>query len=87
MCNYTSIIPHIYVLVNIFERSIDLENWIAIIVGKMHVNKITQSELAKKIGIRRDYLNKILNGFDKPANAEERITKALDELIAERGVG
>ena len=63
-----------------------MENWIAVVVGKMHVNKITQSELAKKIGIRRDYLNKILNGFDVPANAEERITKALDELIAERGV-
>lgn len=62
-----------------------MENWIAEVVGKMHVNKIKQTELAEKMGIRRDYLNKILNGFDKPANAEERIMKALDELIAERG--
>lgn len=70
-----------------FERSIDLEKWIATVVGKMHVNKIKQTELAEKLGIRRDYLNKILNGADRPANAEERITKALDELIVERGAG
>lgn len=62
-----------------------MENWIAVVVGKMHIHKITQVELAEKIGIRRDYLNKILNGFDKPANAEERISKALDELIAKKG--
>ena len=70
-----------------FERSKKLENWIAEVVGKMHIHKITQVELAKRIGIRRDYLNKILNGFDKPANAEERVKKALDELITERGAG
>ena len=67
-----------------FERSIDLENWIAAVVGKMHVHKIKQSELAEKLGVRRDYLNKILNGFEKPANAKERVTKALDELIASK---
>ena len=67
-----------------FERSKKLENWIAEVVGKMHIHKITQVELAERIGIRRDYLNKILNGFEKPANAEERIINALDELIAER---
>ena len=63
-----------------------MENWIAEVVGKMHIHKITQVELAEKIGIRRDYLNKILNGFDKPANAEERVKMALNELISERGV-
>jgi uncharacterized protein YnzC (UPF0291/DUF896 family) len=68
-----------------FERSKKLENWIAEVVGKMHIHKITQVELAERIGIRRDYLNKILNGFEKPANAEERIINALDELITERG--
>jgi uncharacterized protein YnzC (UPF0291/DUF896 family) len=67
-----------------FERSKKLESWIAEVVGKMHIHKITQVELAERIGIRRDYLNKILNGFDKPANAEERVKKALDELITER---
>ena len=67
-----------------FERSIDLENWIAAVVGKMHIHKITQSELAEQLCVRRDYLNKILNGFEKPANAKQRITKALDELVASK---
>lgn len=58
-----------------------MQKWIASVVGKMHTHKITQIELANKIGIRRDYLNKILNGAETPANAKERITKALDEII------
>lgn len=61
-----------------------MEKWISGVVGKMHVYKITQTELANKIGIRRDYLNKILGGIEKPANAKERIVAALDELIKEK---
>ena len=61
-----------------------MEKWIATVVGKMHLHRITQTELANEIGIRRDYLNKILNGSGNPANAKERISKALDELIASK---
>lgn len=61
-----------------------MENWIAAVVGKMHVNKITQNALAEKMGIRRDYLNKILNGIERPENAKERVVKALEELIESR---
>lgn len=61
-----------------------MNNWIADVVGKMHINKIKQEELAKKIGIRRDYLNKILNGKEDPKGAKERITAAVDDIIAER---
>lgn len=58
-----------------------MEKWIANVVGKMHLNKVTQTELANKLGIRREYLNKILNGAETPANAKERIIKALNEII------
>lgn len=61
-----------------------MEMWISGVVGKMHVHKVTQTELADKIGIRRDYLNKILGGIEKPANARVRIETALDELIKEK---
>ena len=47
-----------------------MEQWIEIAIGKMHVNKITQSDLASEIGIRRDYLNKILNGNISPKGAK-----------------
>jgi transcriptional regulator with XRE-family HTH domain len=63
-----------------------MEKWISGVVGKMHVHKVTQTELANKIGIRRDYLNKILGGIEKPSNARMRITAALDELIKQKEV-
>ena len=58
-----------------------MEKWIEIAVGKMHVNKISQEKLASKLGLRRDYVNKILNGIETPKNAEERIMSAIDEII------
>ena len=58
-----------------------LENWIAKAVGLMHINNIDQSKLATHIGIRRDYLNKILNGKISPNGSEERIMTAIEELI------
>lgn len=61
-----------------------MENWIATVVGKMHLHKITQSDLAAVLGIRRDYLNKILNGKDNPANAKANITAALNKLIKDK---
>lgn len=61
-----------------------MEKWTARVVGKMHLHKITQSELAKAVGVTRIYLNRVLNGVENPANARERITQALDELIASK---
>lgn len=61
-----------------------MENWIATVVGKMHLHKITQIDLAAVLGIRRDYLNKILNGKECPANAKANITAALDKLIKDK---
>lgn len=61
-----------------------MENWIANAVGEMHVNGIKQEDVAKKMGVRRDYLNKILNGKNSPKNAESRIKSAIAEIIRER---
>lgn len=61
-----------------------MENWIANAIGEMHVNGIKQEDVAKKMGVRRDYLNKILNGKKSPANAETRIMTAISDIIRER---
>ena len=58
-----------------------MENWIASVVGKMHIHQITQHDLATMLGVSRVYLNKILNGKECPANAKENITNALNKLI------
>ena len=61
-----------------------MENWIAGVVGKMHLHKITQNDLATTLGVSRVYLNKVLNGKECPANAKENVTNALNKLIKER---
>ena len=61
-----------------------MHSWIAKAVGKMHINKITQAQLAQKMGVTREYITMILNGIKNPKDAEKRINAAIDEIIAER---
>lgn len=61
-----------------------METWIADAVGKMHINKITQKEVASKMGVTEDYVSMILRGVRTPKGARERIEKAIDEIIAEK---
>ena len=61
-----------------------MDNWIETAVGKMHINKITQIELADCLGVTNDYVSMILNGRRSPKGAKERILTAIDEIIASR---
>lgn len=58
--------------------------WIEKAVGIMHVNKITQIQLAKKMGVTNDYISMILRGVKSPQDAESRIMAAINEIIKER---
>lgn len=62
----------------------NLEQWIAEAVGKMHINKITQTQLADRLGVTNDYIWMILNGKKSPKNIESRVMTAIDEIISER---
>lgn len=64
-----------------------MNKWIASAVGKMHINKITQNELADKMSVTRGYITMILNGKRSPKGAKDRINTAIDEIIAERKGG
>ena len=84
-CYYTIILPHICALVKFFmKEGVSLEKWIAEVVGLMHIHGISQTELAERLGVCRNYVNKLLNEKETPKGAEERIKKALGELIAEK---
>lgn len=61
-----------------------MENWIAVAVGKMHINKIMHKDVAKKLGFTEEYLSMILNGKKSPKGASERIMNAIEEIITER---
>ena len=64
-----------------------MEKWIGDIVGRMHINSITQIELANKMNVTNDYISMILNGKRNPKGAKGRINTAIDEIIAERKGG
>ena len=61
-----------------------MESWIGEAVAKMHVNRITQKEVAAKMNVTREYISNILNNTKLPAKAEERVMTAIDEIIKER---
>lgn len=61
-----------------------MEQWMGDAVGKMHINKITQSQLAERLGVSVDYISMILNGKKTPKDAEKRIMSALNEIIASK---
>ena len=61
-----------------------MEQWIATAVGLMHINRISNIELAEKIGVTHQYISELLNGKKSPKGAEQRIMTAIDEIIAER---
>jgi DNA-binding XRE family transcriptional regulator len=62
-----------------------LDKWIGEAILKMRANKITQEQVAKKVGVRREHINLILSGRYTPKNAKSRIMTAIDEIIRERG--
>ena len=58
-----------------------MEKWIADVVGKMHINKIRQSELADALGYTKEYVSMVLTGKRNPKDAERIFTDAVDALI------
>ena len=62
-----------------------MPKWIAKAVGLMHIHKITQTQLATKMGVTREYVGKILNYKVSPPDIEKRVMTAIKELIEEKG--
>lgn len=61
-----------------------MDKWIATMVGQMHINGITQAELAREVGVSREYINKVLNGKENPKNAKEKFETALENLLSKK---
>ena len=61
-----------------------MEQWLATAVGKMHINGISNKELAVKLGYSQQYTSEILNGRKKPKGVRERVLSAIDEIISDR---
>ena len=59
-----------------------MEPWIAEVIGKMHVHKITTTALAEYMGMNRSHISRVLNGSLHPRGTGEKISAAVDEMIA-----
>ena len=58
--------------------------WTGRIVGQMHRYRIRQSELAAQAGWTRVYVSTLLNGHRTTADAEKRLSEAMEALIASK---
>lgn len=58
--------------------------WAANVAGKLYYHGIKQKDVAKKMGVTRQYVGMILKGEREPEGGRERIEAAVDELIKEK---
>lgn len=58
-----------------------LAQWIGDFVGKMHLNRVTITQVSQEMGVTREYLSMILNGHREPQDIEQRVNDALDRVI------
>jgi DNA-binding XRE family transcriptional regulator len=55
--------------------------WMSNCIAKLHMYGFTQEELAKEMGVRREHVNKMLNGIETPKGAKKRVEEALCRMI------
>lgn len=60
------------------------DNWIADVVGRMHVAKITGQMLAKESGYCAAYISEVLNNRRGTEDTKQKIIEALCRLEAKQ---
>lgn len=60
------------------------KKWTGNLVGLMHDEKVSFSELADELGVTNRYVSMVLNEHRTPAGAEEKFTAALNRIIDKR---
>ena len=53
------------------------KEWTGRIVGLLHTHRITQSQLAKEMGVTAQYVSMVLNGHKSPKGIEDRMEAAI----------
>ena len=57
------------------------ENWTGDLIGRMHNQRITISDLAAELGVTKAYISMILNGYRRPKDAQQRLESAFDAIL------
>ena len=58
-----------------------LKQWIGEVVGEMHIRRISIKQLAAHMGVAPEYISMILNGHREPTDIEDRLRKAINEIV------
>ena len=58
--------------------------WTGDVVAALHINGITQAELAAKMGVTVPYISMLLNGKKNSAGAQDRMMEAIQQIKASK---
>ncbi len=58
--------------------------WTGDVVAELHINGITQAELAAKMGVTVPYISMLLNGKKSATGAKDRMMEAIQKIKEER---
>lgn len=58
--------------------------WTGDVVAALHINGITQAELAAKMGVTVPYISMLLNGKKNSAGAKDRMMEAIKQIKASK---
>lgn len=61
-----------------------VEKWTGRLIGKMHNNGISLTDVANELGVTKAYISMILNGARKPKDAKRRLEETVDTIISRR---
>lgn len=61
-----------------------MTTWQGEVKGLMYSSKVSNADIAKAMGVTKEYVAMIFSGQRSPEGAEERIKRAVAEIIAER---
>lgn len=62
------------------------KKWTGNLVGLLHDNKISKTQLAEELGVTREYVSMVLNGHREPEGAEGKFTAALNRIIERKRI-
>lgn len=60
------------------------EKWTGRLIGRMHNEEVTLTDLAKEMGVVKAYVSMILHSSRKPKGAQERLENAFQAVLERR---
>lgn len=61
-----------------------LKEWTGEVIKTLHVNEISQTELAEEMNCTKEYISMILNGKREPSDIQNRIEEAVASILEKR---